>query len=205
MLPRAVFIVGFAFAAFLSFGAPLAAQSPTDQRTIEDIQKALIRLPYYGVFDFLTLQYEKGTVTLSGFVYNPTLKKDVVSATRRVARVDEVVDQIVELPTSLNDDRIRWQTFDLIYRDSPLSRYAAGGGLSRFDPEPSSAQARGMQPFGDYAIHIIVKGGRTLLAGVVDSEIDKRIAGVRANEVPGTFGVDNELVVATAGRARGTR
>ena len=50
-------------------GAPLGAQSLTDQRTIEDIQKALVRLPYYGVFDFLTLQYERGTVTLSGFVY----------------------------------------------------------------------------------------------------------------------------------------
>ena len=202
MLPQGVRLVGLAFAVLLSVGAPLGAQSLTDQRTIEDIQKALGRLPYYGVFDFLTLQYERGTVTLSGFVYSPSLKQDVIRATKRVARVDDVVDQIGELPASPNDDRIRWQTFDLIYRDSALSRYAAGGGLSSFDHDVNAQRYFGTQPFGSYAIHIVVKGGRTLLVGVVDSEIDKRIAGVRANEVPGTFGVDNQLVVATGNRTR---
>ena len=197
MLRRAVRIVGCAFAALLSFGAPLGAQSLTDQRTIEDIRRALTRLPDYGVFDFLTMQYERGTVTLSGFVYQPSLKRDVISTTRRVARVDEVVDQIGELPHSPNDDRIRWHTFDLIYRDDSLARYGAGGGLSSFDDQINARPLPGMQPFGTYAIHIIVKGGRTLLVGVVDSEIDKRIAGLRAAEVPGTFGVDNQLVVAT--------
>lgn len=202
MLRPAVRIVGFAFAALLSFGAPVGAQSLTDQRTIEDIQKALTRLHDYGVFDFLTMQYERGTVTLSGFVYRSGLKREVISATKRVARVDDVVDQIGELPNSSNDDRIRWHTFDLIYRDDALARYGAGGGLTSFDDQINSRQFPGMQPFGTYAIHIIVKGGRTVLAGVVDSEIDKRIAGVRANEVPGTFGVDNQLVVATRSRTR---
>ena len=202
MVKQTVRIVGFAFAALLSCGAPVGAQSLTDQRTIDDIRQALTRLHDYGVFDFLTMQYERGTVTLSGFVYRPSLKRDVISATRRVARVDEVVDQIGELPNSQNDDRIRWHTFDLIYRDDALARYGAGGGLTSFDDQVNSRQFPGMQPFGTYAIHIIVKGGRTLLVGVVDSEIDKRIAGVRAGEVPGSFGVDNQLVVATRNRSR---
>jgi osmotically-inducible protein OsmY len=59
-----------------------------------------------------------------------------------------------------------------------------------------------MQPFGNYPIHIIVNRGRTLLLGIVDSEFDKTLAGVRAREVPGTFGVDNELVVAGDERRR---
>lgn len=50
-----------------------------------------------------------------------------------------------------------------------------------------------------YPIHIIVKGGRTLLIGAVDSESDKTTAGFRAREVPGTFGVENELVVPQRG------
>jgi hypothetical protein len=36
------------------------------------------------------------------------------------------------------------------------------------------------------------------LLGVLDSEADKTVAGVRAREVPGSFGVENELVVEKA-------
>ena len=53
----------------------------------------------------------------------------------------------------------------------------------------------GMQPFGTYPIHIIVKNGRTMLLGVVDTESDKTLAAVRAREVTGIFGVENDLVV----------
>jgi osmotically-inducible protein OsmY len=31
--------------------------------------------------------------------------------------------------------------------------------------------------------------------GVVDSEVDKRIAEIRAREIPGVFAVENELVI----------
>jgi hypothetical protein len=31
--------------------------------------------------------------------------------------------------------------------------------------------------------------------GVVDSEIDKTTAGMKAREIPGSFGVENELMV----------
>jgi osmotically-inducible protein OsmY len=55
-----------------------------------------------------------------------------------------------------------------------------------------------MEPLGDYPLHIIVKRGTITLLGVVDSESDKTIAGMRAREVPGSFGVENELAVETA-------
>jgi osmotically-inducible protein OsmY len=44
-------------------------------------------------------------------------------------------------------------------------------------------------------IRIIVKGGHVTLEGVVDSEGDKNIAGIRANGVPNVFSVDNNLQV----------
>ena len=53
----------------------------------------------------------------------------------------------------------------------------------------------GLQPFGTYPIHIVVKNGRTTLVGVVDSQADKVIAEMRAREVTGVFSVENELVV----------
>ncbi len=190
-------------ASVIILNIPLAAQtSASDERTLEDIRAAVRRLPYYGVFDFLSFQYDKGRVTLSGFVYQLSLRQQVVSAVKRVPRVDDVIDTIEELPVSQNDDRIRWVTFRRIYGDSVLSRYAPGGGLSAFDRRFNTFRYPGTQPFGDYPIHIIVKGGRTLLLGMVDSEFDRTIAGVRAREVPGTFGVENQLVITDSTRER---
>jgi osmotically-inducible protein OsmY len=53
-----------------------------------------------------------------------------------------------------------------------------------------------MQPVGRYPIHIVVKNGRTLLLGEVDSAADRQIAEVRAREVSGVFGVENDLFAA---------
>lgn len=184
-----------AVACLASVGLAFAQQPGRDQGTVDDIRKAILRLPYYGVFDFLAVQYYKGTATVSGYVYQPSLARAVIDATRRVPRVDDVVDKIDRLPASPHDDDIRWSTFTRIYNDSTLSRYAAGGGLTRFDLRYTLRRYPGMQPFGYYPIHIIVNRGRTLLLGMVDSEFDRTIAGIRAREVPGTFGVDNELVV----------
>ena len=171
--------------------------------TIEEIRKELMQLPYYGVFDFLAFSYDKGTVTLMGYAYHPTLKQDAVRAVKRAPGVDQVIDKIEELPVSPNDDEIRWKTYYAIYRDPFLSRYAPGGGLlwghrHAFGPgfhAMGMTRFPGMEPLGDYPIHIIVKGGKITLLGVVDSESDKTVAGMRAREVPGSFGVENELVV----------
>jgi hypothetical protein len=40
-----------------------------------------------------------------------------------------------------------------------------------------------------------VKNGHITLLGVVDIDGDKTVAGVRAREGPGSFSVENELVV----------
>jgi osmotically-inducible protein OsmY len=53
-----------------------------------------------------------------------------------------------------------------------------------------------MQPVARYPIHIVVKDGRTMLLGVVDSAADRQIAEVRAREVSGVSDVSNDLVAA---------
>lgn len=188
--------VGLILAILVATGGGLGAQTADDKRTIEDLREAVLRLPYYGVFDSVSFTYEKGTAALSGFVYQPKLKSDIVNAVKRVARIDEVVDRIEVLPVSQLDDDIRWRAFRQIYGDSVLSRYAPGGGLGRFDDAFDSRRYPGLQPFGTYPIKIIVNRGHILLVGAVDSNFDKTIAGVRAREVEGSFGVDNALTVA---------
>jgi osmotically-inducible protein OsmY len=194
--------LGMILALLVAAGSSLGAQTATDKRTIDDLREAVLRLPYYGVFDFVSFSYEQGTATLSGFVYQPKLKQDIINAVKRVSRVDDVVDQIEVLPVSHHDDEIRWRAFTQIYGDSVLSRYAPGGGVSRFDVEDTFNMRRfpGTQPFGSYPIKIIVNRGHILLVGHVDSKFDKTIAGARAREVEGSFGVENALTI-PGGRA----
>ena len=182
------------------------AQTLPDSATIHDIRTKLLRLPYYGVFDFLAFSYANGAVTLSGYDYRGTLKADAERAVKQVARVDQVVNNIETLPVSLNDDDLRWKTYYAIYSDPFLSRYAPGGGMlwgHRHNVPMglfgSAARFPGAEPLGNYPIAIIVKNGRITLMGVVDGESDKTVAGMKARGVSGSFGVENELTVEKEG------
>jgi len=171
------------------------AQSVSERQQKFDIEHELVRLPSYGVFDFIGFGYERGKVTLVGYAYQGGLKSHAARAVKRVGGIDEVDNKIEQLPASMNDDRIRWATFYNIYNDGFLSRYSPGGAMaSRYELYQWS-RFPGMQPFGTYPIHIIVRNGRTTLMGVVDSEMDRRMAEIRAREVTGVFSVENELVV----------
>ncbi|HVZ22218.1 MAG TPA: BON domain-containing protein [Vicinamibacterales bacterium] len=180
-----------------------AATTRAQNSAVEAIRKELLQLPYYGVFDFLAFSYDRGTVTLKGYAYAPGLKKDAEHAVKRAAGVDQVVDMIEQLPPSQADDELRWKTYYAIYRDPFLARYAPGGGMLWGHRHAFSGpfSPMGAGPFlayeaaGDYPIHIIVKNLRILLLGVVDNGSDKMLAGVRARDVPGSLGVDNQLVV----------
>ncbi len=171
------------------------AQTVAQKETAFNIERTLQRLPYYGVFDFLAFGVEKGMVTLQGYAYQGSLKSDAARAVKRVSGVDDVVNKITVLAASPNDDRIRWATFYNIYTNDFLSRYSPGGAMgARYDAR-EFARFPGMQPSGNYPIHIIVQKGRITLLGVVDNESDKTVAGLKAREITGVFAVENELVI----------
>jgi hypothetical protein len=175
--------------------AALAQPSLNEQQTVEKIRSTLLRLPYYGVFDFLAFRYDKGTVTLSGYAYRSSLKRDAVNAVKRLPGVDEVVDKVDELSIAPHDDTLRWAAFYTIYNDNSLSRYAPGGAVFGIDRRFEMVRFPGMQPLGMYPIHIIVNRGQILLVGAVDSEADKSLAGLRVRGIPQAFGVENALEV----------
>src|SRR5262252_6543577 len=157
------------------------------KQSVEDIRTELLQLPYYSVFDFLAFSYDRGTVVVGGYAYALGLKKDAERAVKRASGVDSVVNKIEELPPNPSDDQIRWATFYKIYRDPFLSRYAPGGGLLWGHRHAYGGAFRayggafpGMEPAGDYPIHIVVQRGRVTLLGVVDNESDKSVAGLRA-------------------------
>jgi hyperosmotically inducible protein len=89
--------------------------------------------------------------------------------------VRSVTNEIQVLPTSLFDDRLRLQIARSIYRDPSLSRYA----IQAIPP-----------------IHVIVDNGHVTLEGVVNNDMEKTIAGIRASQVGLSFGqVVNNLRV----------
>ena len=149
---------------------------PVDEaRMVQEVRHRLVMLPYFGVFDDLGFTVNGGTVTLVGQVTQPVLKDDAGRAVKKVEGVTNVVNNIEVLPLSPNDDNIRRGVYRAIYGDPTLStRYG-------FRALPS--------------IHIIVKNGNVRLEGVVANEMDRNIAGLRANGVPGAFKVDNQLKV----------
>jgi hyperosmotically inducible protein len=177
--------------------ATLVAQASIAEReTVASVQKALQRLPYYGVFDFLAFGVDRGTVTLFGYAYRGSLKSEAVQAVRRVRGVDDVVDRIEILPSSPQDESIRMATFASVYGDDHFSRYIPGGPVTvRYDFNLFS-RFPNMQPVGMYPIHIIVKNLRTTLLGTVDTDLDRTLASTRARTVPGVLNVDVEVMVA---------
>ena len=149
--------------------------SPESQdRLMKEVRHELIMLPYYGVFDNLAFRIDGRTVTLEGQVTQPVIKSDAENSVKHIEGVEKVVNNIEVLPPSPMDDRIRRAVYRSIYSYGPLFKY---GGMA-------------VPP-----IHIIVKGGHVTLEGVVDSETDKGLAGMRANQVPGTFQITNNLRV----------
>jgi hyperosmotically inducible protein len=131
-------------------------------------------LPYYGVFDNLVYKVDGYTVTLMGQVSRPTLKSDAENVVKKIEGVEHVKNEIEVLPVSPNDNRIRRGVFRAIYSDPTMDRYA----IQAIPP-----------------IHIIVKNGNVALEGVVATEADKNIAGIRANGVSGVFSLVNNLRV----------
>jgi osmotically-inducible protein OsmY len=178
------------------FGSVLAgAQSVSEKQQRFELQRELGKLPTYGVFDFIAFNYDRGKVTLEGYAYQGGLSSHAARAVKRVPGVDQVDNKIEFLPTSTNDDRIRWATFYNIYTDDFLSRYSPGGPMGARYELYQSRRFPGLQPLGFYPIHIIVKNGRTTLMGMVDNPMDKQMAEFRAREVSGVFSVENELIV----------
>jgi hyperosmotically inducible protein len=180
-----------------------AAQSVSPEDTVRSVRRMLERLPYYGVFDYIVFRVDRGVVYLAGYSFEGRLKMDAEAASRRASGVSEVANKIERLPASSNDDRIRWETFYRIYTDDFLSRYAPGGEFGVLRELRDETRFPGMQPVGPYAIHIVVKNGRTTLLGIVDNAADRQIAEVRAREVTGVFQGENGRTVNV--RERNTR
>jgi hyperosmotically inducible protein len=156
-----------------------ASAAPVDTPGLQDqiarkVRHELVMIPQLTAFDNLSYKVEDGTVILTGEVRNGFIKDEAAARIRGIAGVEKIDNRIEILPASFNDDRIRREEAFAIFGYGSLSRYT-----------------NGVIP----SIRIIVKNGNVSLEGVVDNTMDKNLAGIRANDVPGVFSVRNNLVV----------
>ena len=151
------------------------------ERLAKQVRHELVMLPWYSVFDNLAFRIDRDKVTLLGQVTRPVLKSDAETVVKRIEGVASVRNDIEVLPLSPMDDQLRRAVFRAVYGGPGMQRYAN-------QPIPS--------------IHIIVKNGNVTLEGVVDNEMDKTLANLRANQVPNVFSVTNHLVVAASSKKR---
>jgi hyperosmotically inducible protein len=168
-------------AALVAAGSAMASTDQTPPAGDNDAQIAQkvvheIRMyPRYTIFDNVNVKVHDGEVDLVGQVSQPFKKGDMGRLAQHVAGVRSVTNEIQVLPTSLFDDRLRLQIARSIYRDPSLSRYA----IQAIPP-----------------IHVIVDNGHVTLEGVVNNDMEKTIAGIRASQVGLSFGqVVNNLRV----------
>ena len=140
------------------------------ERAIDQVRRS----PYFTVFDEVQINVDKGGVTLSGYVTQPIKSDDMA---RRVSHIDGVLEftnRLEVLPVSPEDDRLRNVIANILYRDPTFSNYAT----------------QAVPP-----IHIIVRRSSVLLTGVVDSEVERRLAETIVRGVVGVLGVQNALRV----------
>jgi hyperosmotically inducible protein len=163
-------------ASAFSFSVENAMASARGTQPIDkQVKHELNMLPYVNVFDYMTFTVDaNNNVTLSGEVTNPVVKSDAGNVVKRIGGVEHVNNQIQVLPLSPMDNGLRLRLFRTIYGFPTLQKYALG--LNK-------------------PIRIIVNEGHVTLMGVVDNEMDRNVAAIQANSVPGIFSVDNQLRV----------
>jgi len=166
-----------AFSAALAAAKAPVQTSYTDPELASKVTHEIRMYSWYSIWDNINVRVTNGNVDLLGEVSQPYKKADLQRIVDRIPGVNSVTNDLKVLPLSPMDDQLRIQVARALYRDSVLSRYA-------IQPVPP--------------IHIIVDNGHVTLEGVVSTEMDKNVAGMRANGAGLSFGqVVNNLRVET--------
>jgi len=171
----------FLAAAMLGLGVGIAAAdivgpvSAPDAAIAKKLRHQIVMYPYYNIFDDIRFFVDGGRVELLGDVTQPFKKADLGRIAERVPGVTSVDNEIKVLPLSAMDNQLRWRVARAIFRDPMFTQYA----LQAVPP-----------------IHIIVDNGHVTLDGVVRTQTEKEVAGIRAASVGLSFGpITNNLRV----------
>jgi hyperosmotically inducible protein len=151
----------------------------TDAKVHEKIRHELAMMPYWSEFDFISFTLNGSEVILTGWTVRITNRDTAANIVKNIEGVETVINNIDVLPLGRFDMDIRAQARMRLQRQ--LSRYFWGSGSD---------------------IKIIVKRGQIILLGTVGNQMDKDIAYMQCNSVPGAFKVFNLLRVQAAEKGK---
>ena len=154
-------------------GQPAGPVSDAD--LANKVRHEVLMYSRFTIWDDVNFRVANGSVELMGEVSQPYKKSDLGKIVQGIPGVASVTNELKVLPLSNNDDRLRRQVARAIYGDANFVRY----------------RTMAIPP-----IHIIVDNGHVTLTGVVNSVLEKQIAGMRASSAGLSFGaVTNNLEV----------
>jgi len=142
------------------------------QANLRAVIRQLNMVGYITAFDYLTAGVQGNKVILSGFTIGLGVKREAEGRVKNLEWVEEVENNIEQLPLSGGDRRIR---ADVRAR------------LGRFVPRAYSGNRA--------LIRIKVNHGDVTLVGLVESELLRGVAEVQTQSVPLVKSVTNQLVV----------
>ncbi len=131
---------------------------------------------FYGIFDYVGSVVDDGVVALTGYVTHGYKANKMVEFVSRVNGVKEIQNQLAVLPSSALDDRLRFSLAANIY-GNPLFWNDA---------------IRVVPP-----VRIIVDNLHVTVAGVVFSEVERRVVADIVQQTPGVLSFRNNLEVET--------
>ncbi len=159
---------------FPAAAADKNATLSTDGQIVKQVRHEILMYPRFTVWDDISFRVNNGQVELLGAVTQPYKKDEIDNIVKQTPGVTSVTSEIKVLPLSDFDNRLRLQVARAIYSDPAFTQYA----MMAIPP-----------------VHIIVDNGHVTLTGMVATDYEKQIAGMRANTAGLSFSVVNNLQV----------
>ena len=176
---RSTILATFLMGSALTLGASTKPAAGSDAAIGNELRRQIVAYGHYTVFDDVAYRVTNGQVSLSGVVTDASKKTAMEKLARSIRGVTNVKDNIQALTGGPIDNLLRKQIAQAIYT-APV-----------FDHYKYEAQK---------PVRIIVDHGRVTLEGIVQSQMEKDVAGLNAAGVGLRVGpVVNHLQVANNG------
>ena len=145
----------------------------SDRSLVDDVSRAMMRYPYYTIFDYLDGRIEDGVVTLLGRVTSERDKRaELFERVAKIRGIQDVRNEIVMISPSTGDSRLRTAIARQVFSNVHFERFVS---------------------FANPPFHIIVERGVVTLVGYVQGEIERRELERIVRQTNGVLRVFNQL------------
>jgi osmotically-inducible protein OsmY len=159
---------------FGTSSAWVTQQGKNDENLALDVTNKILNYVHYTIYDLVWVKVKNGNVTLEGYVTTPYKSEEMTKMVKKIQGVENAENKIEALPVSKQDQHLRQTIARRIYSEDLFFGHSIGTNAP---------------------IHVVVKNSRVILAGTVQSDIEKVMAEQIARSTFGVLDVDNQIEV----------